>query len=66
MQTKLLEVGEVGVNLAMLVSWEWNAENRFLVVHLVNNVLYLREQQGEEMWRLLLMQARRGRRAGVG
>lgn len=53
MPYQFVAVGEVGLNLAMLVSWEWNPATRFLVIRMLNDTLYLREQQGQAMWLLL-------------
>lgn len=53
MQPNLIAVGTVGLNLTMLVSWEWNPDSSFLVIHMLHDVLYLRGQQGQAMWLLL-------------
>lgn len=54
MQThNLVAVGDVGFNLHMLVSWEWNPANQLLVIHLRHNILYLRDQTAQAMWLLL-------------
>lgn len=53
MANHFVAVGEVGINLQMVVSWEWNPSNAFLVIHLLNNIIYLRGQPGQAMWLLL-------------
>jgi hypothetical protein len=53
LQSCFVQVDDVGLNLAMLVSWEWNPKTQFLVVRLVNDILYLHGQQGQALWLLL-------------
>lgn len=62
----LIAVGDVGLNLTMLVSWEWNRDTRFLVIHMLNDTIYLRGQQAQAMWLLLdsIATLRLGRQGG--
>ncbi len=53
MHYSLIQAGDVGLNLAMLVSWEWNAASEFLVIHLLNDTLYLRGAEARALWLLL-------------
>lgn len=53
MRYHLVAVGDIGLNLVMLVSWEWNPEVGFLVLHLINDTIYLQGEQARAMWLLL-------------
>jgi hypothetical protein len=53
MQPTLVQAGGIGLNLALLVSWEWDAARQFLVLHMLNDTIYLHGAQGQAMSRLL-------------
>jgi hypothetical protein len=53
MQPRLIQAGNIGLNLTMLVSWEWNPRTEFLVVRLLDDTLYVQGAQARGLWLLL-------------
>ena len=53
MALNYIRVGDTGLNLDQLVSWEWNAERRFLVVRLVGDYQYFQGKSAQQLWLLL-------------
>lgn len=53
MQPHLVVSGGIGLNLTLLVSWEWNPEHTFLVIHMINDTLYVRGHEAQALGLLL-------------